>query len=56
MLSHEATSHKDNVKNAPENMRRWVNVGLPLGQRRRRLANSKPTLDQRLKFAVGPTS
>ena len=31
-------------------MRRWPNVGLLLGQRRRRWANSKPTLGQRLMF------
>ena len=32
-------------------MERWVNVGLLLGQRRRRWANSKPTLTQRSMFA-----
>ena len=32
-------------------MRRWDNAGLLLGQLRRRLANSKPTLGQRLMFA-----
>ena len=36
---------------SPANMRCWPNVGLPLGQRRRRWANSKPALDQRLMFA-----
>ena len=35
----------------PANMRRWPNVGLLLGQRRRRGTNSKPTLSQRLMFA-----
>ena len=30
------------------NMRRWHNVGLSLGQRRRQWANSKPTFGQRL--------
>ena len=35
----------------PANMRRWASVGLLLGQRRRRWANSKPTLAQRLMFA-----
>ena len=35
----------------PANMRRWPNVGLLLVQRRRRWANSKPTLGQRLIFA-----
>ena len=35
----------------PANMRRWPNVGLQLGQRRRRWANCKPTLGQRLMFA-----
>ena len=29
----------------------WANVGLLLGQRRRRWANKKPTLAQRLLFA-----
>ena len=28
-----------NLKNNPANIRRWPNVGLPLGQRRRRWAN-----------------
>ena len=32
-------------------MKRWPNVGLLLGQRRRRLANSDPTLAQCLMFA-----
>ena len=32
-------------------MRRWPNVGIVLGQRRRRWANSIPTLGQRLMFA-----
>ena len=32
-------------------MRRWLNVGLPLCQHRRRWANSKPTSGQRLMFA-----
>ena len=36
---------------SPAKMRRWPNVGLLLGQRRRRWANSKPTLFQRLKIA-----
>ena len=35
----------------PANMGRWASVGLLLGQRRRRWANSKPTLGQRLLFA-----
>ena len=35
----------------PANMSRWPNVGLLLGQRRRRWAGSKPTLGQRLMFA-----
>ena len=35
----------------PAYTRRWPNVGLLLGQRRRRWANSKPTLGQRLMFA-----
>ena len=33
------------------NMRRWLNVGLLLGQRRRRWVNSKPTLSQHPIFA-----
>ena len=32
-------------------MRRWANVGLLLGQHRRRLANSKPTVARSLMFA-----
>ena len=32
------------------NMRRWPNVGLLLGHRRRRWANSEPTVGQRLMF------
>ena len=32
-------------------MRSWANVGLLLGQRRRRWANSKPTLVQHLMLA-----
>ena len=32
-------------------MGRWTNVDLLLGKRRRRSANSKPTLGQRLMFA-----
>ena len=35
----------------PANMIRWPNVGLLLGQRRRRWPYSKPTLGQRLMFA-----
>ena len=35
----------------PANTRRWTNVGLMLGQRRRRWANIKPTLVQRLVLA-----
>ena len=35
-------------------MGRWPNVGLLLGQRRRRRANSKPKLGQRLMFAGKP--
>ena len=35
----------------PSKMRRWTNVGFMLGQRRRRWANIKPTLIQRLMFA-----
>ena len=35
----------------PANMRRWPAASLLLGQRRRRLANSKPTLAQRVMFA-----
>ena len=38
-------------RNIPANMRHWPNVGLLLGQRRRRWANSNPTLGQRLMFA-----
>ena len=34
----------------PANMRRWPNVDLLLGHRRRRWANSKPALGQRLVF------
>ena len=34
-------------------MRRWTNVVLLFGQRRRRWANSKPTLGQRLMFLGG---
>ena len=37
--------------NFSANMRRGANVGLLLGQRRRRWAGSKPTLAQRLMFA-----
>ena len=37
--------------NISANMRRWPDVGLLLGQRRRRWANSKPTLGQRLTLA-----
>ena len=36
----------------PANTSCWPNVGLTLGQRRRRWANVSPTLDQRLVFAV----
>ena len=35
----------------PANTRRWLNVVLMLGQRRRQWANIKPTLRQRLVFA-----
>ena len=35
----------------PAGMRRWANVGLLLGQRRRQWANNKPTLAQHLMFA-----
>ena len=35
----------------PANTRRWPNVGLMLGQRRRRWANVCPTFVQRLVFA-----
>ena len=35
-------------KYTPRNMRRLPNVGLPLGQRRRRWANCEPTLSQPL--------
>ena len=35
----------------PTDTRRWSNVGLLLGQRRRRWPSSEPTLDQRLVFA-----
>ena len=35
----------------PANTRYWTNVGLMLGQRRRRWANINPTLGQRLVFA-----
>ena len=38
----------NNIWNNPANTRRWSNVGLLLGQRRRRWTNSKPD--------VGPTS
>ena len=38
----------------PANIKRWTNVGLQLGQRRRRWANSKPTLDQRHMFEGTP--
>ena len=36
------------VSVSPADTRRWINVGLPLVQRRRRWANVKPTLIQRL--------
>ena len=39
------------VSSNPANTRRWGNVGFMLGQRRRRWANIKPTLAQRLVFA-----
>ena len=35
----------------PSKHESWPNVGLLLGQRRRRWVNSKPTLGQRLMFA-----
>ena len=35
----------------PRNTRRWNNVGLMMAQRRRRWANIKPTLAQRLMFS-----
>ena len=35
----------------PAKMRRWPNIGSLVGQRRRRWANSKPPLGQRLMFA-----
>ena len=35
----------------PANMRRWPNVGLLLGQRRRRSTNNNSTLGQRIMFA-----
>ena len=38
-------------KRYPANTKRWSNVGLMLGQRRRRLANFNPTLGQRIMFA-----
>ena len=38
-------------KGSPANMKRWANVGLLLGQRRRRWANSELTLAQCLMFA-----
>ena len=43
--------HLDTVRQYPANMRRWHNVGLLLGQRRRRWANSTPTISQRPMFA-----
>ena len=38
----------------PANKIRWTDVGLMLGRRRRRRANSKPTLGQRIVFALHP--
>ena len=38
----------------PASTRRWANVGLMLAQRRRRCANIKTTLTQRLVFAWNP--
>ena len=35
----------------PANSRRSISVGLPLAQRRRRWANGKPTLVERLVFS-----
>ena len=39
------------VEADPANMRRWPNVCLLLDRRRKRWANSEPTLGQRLMFA-----
>ena len=48
----KSTPHwKGSPKPYPANTRRWTNVGLMLGQRRRRWANINPTLVQRLVFA-----
>ena len=41
----------ENLIPYPANGRRLANVGLLLGQRRRRWPNSKPTLAQRLMFS-----
>ena len=38
----------DNFQNVPSNTRLWINVGLTLGQRRRRLTYIKPVLTERV--------
>ena len=50
MRMYEKKSNQGGCHN-PANMRRWPNVGLLLVERRRRSANSKPTLGQRIMFA-----
>ena len=42
------------ASNAPENTRRWTNVGFMLAHRLRRWTNIKPVLGNRLVFAEAP--
>ena len=52
MMLHNIFRGGDGIlKRNPTNIRRWLNFGLLFGQRRRRWANSKPTLGQLLMFA-----
>ena len=50
VISGERDATYRSVDYNPENMRRWAYAGLLLGQRRRRWANNKPALVQRLMF------
>ena len=50
-IHHSKDIHELSFENSPANIKRWANVVLLLEQRRRRYANSKPALAQRLMFA-----
>ena len=49
----QSTDPEGSSYTGESHMRRWYNVGLLLGHRRRRWANNKPTLSERLVFARG---